>query len=480
MARTRTIVLSAAGACALAAAFLASGGCDHPRDPATMPDVLLVSLDTLRADRLSCYGNAHDTSPVIDALAARGLRFADAMAPSGNTAPSHMSVLTGLHPLAHGVMNRDLDSTTLLALNEQVPTLAQVVAEAGWSTAAITQDGQLLEELGFGRGFETTDFVHDDFQGRIASLDRYLATQAPDRPQFVFLHTYEPHGPYLPPRSADFETFYGRYTDASYDGPFRTVTERLMAAPPGAKIATEQLEAMDDPGPDDVRFLSDLYDENVRWTDHLVGKLFDAWSLHRDMSNTIVVLFSDHGEQFMEHGAFGHHGGLWQEIVHVPLVVAGPGVDRRVVAETVSLTGLPAALLALLDVDAPGEMEPALGDLGAAPGEAVSRPGVAIQQMLLRSRGVAFHGATDADGHYLEEVHEDGATEFLFDRAADRAERANLLPGGDADALRRAVELARTKSLAFARAHPVQALGDGASEELRKQLELLGYLGKDE
>jgi arylsulfatase A-like enzyme len=442
-----------------------------------MPDVLLVSLDTLRADRLSSYGHSRDTTPNLDRLAARGLRFADAIAPSVHTAPSHMSVLTGMLPFAHGVFNRDLASPTVFALESGVPTLPQLMGEAGWSTAAMVQEGQLLPEVGFARGFDAADFVHDSFLGRVAALDAYLATQPADAPQFVFVHTYEPHAPYLPPRVFDFETFYGRYHDRTYDGGFKAATEKLLAGPPGAKIGAPQFDAVKDPFPEDVQFLSDLYDENVRWTDHVFGKLLATWDEHRDLENTIVIVFSDHGEAFQEHGRFGHEEGLFRELVHVPLIVAGPGVTAGVVEETTALLGLPAGLLTLLDVDVPSTMAPPIAALAGGGSE----PATVDLQLYQRSKNRVSLGALDRLEHYTVERDAVGEYEHLFDRVADPVQARNLAPTSQERLTRWREHVAevRAGALKLAERYPVQATGEGAEAERLKQLEALGYTGDE-
>ncbi|QDU84324.1 Arylsulfatase [Planctomycetes bacterium Pla163] len=457
---------------ALAAVALCS--CSDGRDPASMPDVLLVSLDTLRADRLSSYGHTRRTTPNLDALAARGVRFADAIAPSAHTAPSHVSILTGLLPFAHGVFNRGLSNPNVLALSDGVPTLASLVAEAGWRTAAITQEGQLLPEIGIARGFDHTDFVHDSFGGRIAALDGYLAGEDRDAPQFVFLHTYEPHAPYLPPRQVGMEPFYGVYTDRAYQGPMRAATEALLDAPRGAKIGAPQFEAVAEPSADDIAFLSDLYDENVRYTDYLFGTLLEVWGSHRDLDNTLVVVFSDHGEAFYEHGAFGHHEGLYRELTHVPLIVAGPGLEPAVVDEPVGLVGLSATLLELLDVDSTADMEPAFAGLGAS-GPTVPAP--VYPQLFLRESGRSYDAGIDANEHFVLRRDGSAALEQLFDRRDDPLQRSDIgaaRPDSVRD-WRARIEAVRAASRVLAERFPVTATDAGAESERLRQLEALGY-----
>ncbi len=332
-----------------ALALLASCAREPAPDGAgARPDVLLVSLDTLRADRLSCYGNTNATSPFLDSLAAEGVRFASAHAPSTNTTPSHMSLFTGLDPMTHGVHEARPSNKPTAALRPAVRTLPQLLHAAGWRTAAFTDRGGLPPSLGFGRGFEHLRSEWESLEDKVDALGEFVR-RASDEPLFVFFHTYEVHAPYLPPRD-----LHGRFAAQDYAGRFRKRYENLVDLP--VEKAWEQkahfLSKPEDLDADDVRWLSALYDEGVAHADRELARMWELWSAARDPARTLVVVLSDHGEEFLEHQELGHKS-LHAELVRVPLIVRGPSIGRGVVEQPVSLTGVHATLLDLLGLPVP-------------------------------------------------------------------------------------------------------------------------------
>jgi arylsulfatase A-like enzyme len=321
--------------------LLAACGGDGPPDrPGNRPpDLLLVSLDTLRADRLSCYGNERETR---------------AHAPSTNTTPSHMSLFTGLDPISHGVHPARPSNKPTAALSENALTLPQLLRKAGWQTAAFTDRGGMPPSVGFGRGFEHLRSEWESITDKTDALGEHLATLERGRPLFVFFHTYETHAPYLPPRDV-----HGRFTDEAYEGRFRKRYERI--ADLGVRDAWEQkaqfLGRFDEMADADVEFLSALYDEGVAHADSRMEELWEVWGSLRDPDNTLFVVLSDHGEEFLEHDRLGHKYSLHAELVRVPLIFRGPGLGRGVVEEAVSLTGVLSTILEYLDVAPPRRLQ---------------------------------------------------------------------------------------------------------------------------
>ncbi len=310
------------------------------------PDVLLISLDTLRADALGCYGNPRRTSPTIDGLAERGVRFARCYAPAPHTAPSHVSLLSGLLPLAHGVPNASAESKRLAQLNENWPTLTELLAGDGYQTMFVCNGGQLRREMGIERAVEQFDSSTRTFAAAIEVVDAMLDDVARDEPLFSFVHTYETHAPYLPPRRMNGAPLHGRFTDREYRGVLRRTYDKLIGRiDEGAGLAAEFLADSASFKAPDIEFLVGLYHEEVLWTDNQLLRLLEAWSSRRDISNTVVVIVSDHGEQLGERGAFGHRFGLDVELVHVPLIAFGPGIEPRVEDGVVSLASVAAAIL---------------------------------------------------------------------------------------------------------------------------------------
>lgn len=278
------------------------------------PNVLLVSIDSLRADRLHCYGNPRPTSPTIDRLAARGALFEHAIAPTSWTLPSHMTLMTALPPTVHGV-NEDY-----LKLREGVPTIASVLRNDGYVTAGIVTGTYLDRRFGFGEGFDQYDDYtlvpsSPRFQRRGHSANRLarMATRWLDhwssggrkRPFFLFLHFWDVHFDYMPP--PPFDTMF----DPGYHGPIDGTVRISSTVHPGMPKK-------------DLRHLIALYDGEIRSTDTSLGQVV-AWLRNAGvLDHTIVVVVSDHGDEFLEHGTVGHRSSLYDELIHVPIVFRYP------------------------------------------------------------------------------------------------------------------------------------------------------------
>jgi arylsulfatase A-like enzyme len=285
------------------------------------PNVLLVSLDTLRARSVSAYGSPRKTTDAFDRLlAAPGALFEQAIAPFPNTFPSHMSLFTGLYARSHGV--------TSLVFHRLAPewrTLAEVLQAARYATAAFTENGFLRAEAGFRRGFgryvEEKSPVHSD-QGEIAStFGQGLAwlREHRDVPFFLFLHTYQVHWPYLPP-----EDYRAYFVDGSR---------------PPAGAAADLL----------------AYEQEVRYTDDHLRDVLGELELLGLADRTLVVVTSDHGEEFGEHGQRFHNFQLYGEVLRVPLAMRLPGsipAGLRVSAP-VSLVDVMPTILDLLGLPVP-------------------------------------------------------------------------------------------------------------------------------
>lgn len=465
-----------ATSCALGAA-LALLGCGPSKTPANL---VLVSLDTLRADRLSCMGYGRPTTPTLDALAARGTRFADCWAASTRTAPSHMSLFSGLEPLAHGVWNVSAGAGARAALSPERPTLPEVLAAAGWRTGMLCDSGNVHPALGFGRGFELISAEPTALADKAAGIAEFLESRD-GRPEFLFLHSYEPHAPYLPGPSDR-----GRFTEAGYAGEFLKRVAALAGAERGTAYAEAGrfLEPFEGLGAADVRFLSDLYDENVAHTDRQLGQLLSQLE-QAAQGPTWWVVTSDHGEEFMEHGVLGHSGGLSRELLHVPLILVGPDAAPHVDSAPVGLVDLANTLEELLGLtpSLPGRSF-AARVRGAAP----ESPGLLGQQLHLPGSGQAWYGLRRGRLHYVlfEPLAQaggepgeasGGSRGALFDLVQD--------PAGERDASQRLPQpakelrarlLERRQALEQQLAlYPPAGLG-AASQELDRQLESLGYL----
>lgn len=320
-------------------------------------DVLLIVVDTLRADALSSYGNPANTSPVLDALAKDGIRFDEVLTQAPNTATSHATLFTGLYPWTHRVANLTSLEHGTAGLPPAFITVAERFEAAGYKTAAFTDGGPLGLAWNLMQGFET---LEGRFEGATAKVDQaldYYAKDAGDAPLFTLLHTYEVHEPYLPPleyveRFNSNPGYNGRVKQSELAA--RALRDSGGETEPNGKILFEHKADFD---AEDVRYLWDLYLGEVAFTDHELGRLFDALKASGRYDDMTIIVTADHGEEFGEHGQFGHLD-LNRETLHVPMIVKlpvgtydewrGKSVDVRV-----NQVDAHATLLSMLDADWP-------------------------------------------------------------------------------------------------------------------------------
>ncbi len=345
----------------LASAALLAAGCSG----ASRPDVLLVTIDTLRQDRMSLYGYARPTTPRIDALAREALIFTHAQSPRAKTTPAIASLLTGLHPHDHGV--RDL----ALPLDRNVPVLAERFRAAGYRTIGIVGNWVLSDERsGLARGFDTWDETLPDTLGvppddvpqrratsltdaAIAALELYdplAATDGERAPWFCWLHYMDPHGVYDPPGEH-------RFSPGEPDWLPETFPDDPLHSPRLADYNVPE-EARGPDGRVDLARVRDLYDGEIRYVDAELGRLFDALDACGMLDDTLIVLTSDHGESLGEHLYWFEHGFYTYEVTcRVPLLVRLPNSLRFEVPAglrhgDLSLVDLGPTLLDLVDLPA--------------------------------------------------------------------------------------------------------------------------------
>jgi arylsulfatase A-like enzyme len=309
----------------VAALLVLAGGCSEEPAPAgspLRPNVLMISVDTLRADHVSAYGHDRPTTPAIDALAEEGVLFENAYSHAPVTSVSHMSLLTSLQPEAHGVsMWTDVATSRL---SESIPTLATVLREHGYQTAARTAGGYMAGVFGFDQGFSAFHETYELEQAVDESLEelRSLA-KGSERPFCYLLHTFAVHAPYMPE-----EPYRGMFADPAYSGSILSDREVLVreAGPEWAAQNRAYWKRVEPDDPADLQHLRDLYDAGIRRTDDQLARFLRELERSGLLKHTLIVFLSDHGDEFMEHGQFLHKQ-LYQELLHVPLVIRFAG-DR--------------------------------------------------------------------------------------------------------------------------------------------------------
>lgn len=318
------------------------------------PHVILISVDTLRADHLGCYGYAPRTSPRLDEFARQSVRFANAFSQASWTLPSHMSVMTSQYPHVHGVEEGEH------ALAEGTPTLAKALSGEGYYNAAFVSWVYLGRKYGFASGFnEFNELLPPPELVDSATSSAFKAEQVTDRaiewlnrdhsrPFFLFVHYFDPHINYEPPSPLD------KMFDPGYHGPAKGTFGWLRKYIKGLHHRPKRIGARE------LQHVTALYDGEIRYTDTHLGRLFDAIEATVGLDNCLIAFTSDHGEEFDEHGSMeGHQWTLYDEVVHVPLIVRLPGGAQagRVVTSPVELIDIPATILGRLGLAAPSTFQ---------------------------------------------------------------------------------------------------------------------------
>jgi arylsulfatase A-like enzyme len=425
----------------------ALAGC---RDEPRRPSVLLVSIDALRADRLTVYGYPRPTSPFLAELGASGTVFANAFVNTHGTTTSHTTMLSGLYQGTHGVGMESSSDVVRSPIPAAVPLVQELLRAAGYATIGITDGGNVGKKFGFARGFE----VFDDRGGGIRwtgpRLERALAearSQRPAAPVFAFFHTYAVHSPYDP--APEYR--------------------RLLGIPDSVEPATTRLlrdhvQDAERLGGDRLAAISALYDAEIRQADDELRALFARLRSSGVLDNCLVIVTSDHGEEFGEHGGLLHRGLLYEELLRVPLLVAGdggPGGRRE--TRLVSTVDIVPSILGHVGVPLPRGL----------PGRSFLAParGGGEERVFAQYGGSRFAVRTPA---WKLIASQSGKLE-LYDLASDPGERENLAEVREEvrDRLRGALEEWRSRQRPVAQSGPELAF---EAEEIER-LRALGYLG---
>ena len=449
--------------------LLLSLGCTEtplPPPPAVAnpvpPDVVLVVIDTLRADRLGAYGGGATTSPSIDQMAAEGLRFDRAYAQSGWTLASFTSLFTGLLPHQHRVGRSPTDPDRFGRLPPARTTLAEVFQAQGYATAAVANNTFLAPEFGLHQGFDSYDWqgarndAHRSADETVAAALAWLNAQP--GPAFVVVHMMEPHLDYLPP---DWAVAAVGAPEAP-QVPTPLTHGALKAAVDSGTLRTD--------GVDREGILA-RYDAEIRVADRAVGTLRAGIAARG--RPTLTVLTSDHGEEFWEHGAFEHGHSLHGELVRVPLIATGPGLAVGTVSTVVQHLDVFQGLVATAGAARPPETQGASVFAVAAATDVPDR--VAIAENTLYGDPLV----SIVDPKHRLVVNQRTQAGTLWAVAADGSELVRLEgPSAETEALRLRGVLARVRGGTLDPVEPelVTSIED---RETFLQLQSLGYLDVD-
>ncbi len=422
--------------------------------------LILISIDCLRADHVGAYGYGRPTTPNLDAFASESTLFRDAMAVSSYTLPTHASMLTGLPPSFHGATQRR-------RISRSVESLPELLSSEGYRVQGVVSAPFLAPVYGFADGFDTYKLSSVRAAGLV---DQALALldEGAGFPRFLFLHLFDAHHPYSPPGEF-IERFGGRTEDIS-----KLHARIQKGIPPDSDAFIEQARS--------------LYDGEIAYVDQELGRFFEELRKRGLYDSSLVVVTADHGEAFFEHGHWehgrpwrGNGPGLYQELLHVPLLVKRPGQKKgEAVAGLVSQMDIFATFL---EAAGSARKSPWSGSLlraldrDYALSEFLATPqgGGAILQVAIRRGALKYLASYSADA--LSELL-DGAPseEALYDLATDPGERRSLLADGDAreDALRETLHDYLEAARARRAASDTEEVN--LDPELRRKLESLGYI----
>ena len=323
-------------------------GCRRVEAPAPRPDVVLITIDTLRSDRVSFNGYSRQTTPFLDELANQGVRFATAYSSSSWTVPGMASLMTGLQPDHHGVQRGLVEEGEIVGqevLDDRFNLLAESLREAGYRTFGVSANLHLAEQFGFAQGFDhyvNLGFANAD---RIAPVLEEWRGELRSRtsPYFLWIHYFDPHDPYRP-HSPWFENPVPELAgDFTVEKPVILRRLYFLNSPDGRRRAPRRLKK-------ELRIAKAAYDAEIHYTDDQIRQAFEVLGLGSD---ELIVVTSDHGEEFFEHGHLGHGQDLHEEQVRVPLILRLPDNQHQglVIEDPISLVDVAPTILDFLRIE---------------------------------------------------------------------------------------------------------------------------------
>jgi arylsulfatase A-like enzyme/cytochrome c biogenesis protein CcdA len=457
-----------------------------PRSTASsgQPNVLLISIDTLRADHLGSYGDTRGLTPALDQLASEGVVFEHAFTSAPWTLPAVASLLTGLYPDRHGagaIVNRR-DPLGRSALPDDVATLATLLRAHGYMTHAIVTNPYLALRYGFGRGFDTYDNVTIESETFLVLKDttmvrlltwlapalvvgdrgttvsarsaHWLTHRSSQRPFFLWLHYIDPHPPYNRAGSTRHKSFR---TDSVF-APSAGEIDLTLTSPGVARLRSGEIRL----SAEEKDLVRGLYRDEVASVDAAVGTVLGALDASGMRADTLVICVADHGEEFWEHGGVEHGHTVYEELIHLPLILRWPGhlLAGARVSQVVRIVDVLPTALELLGLPLP----PSLDGQSLMPvlrGDEPAGRVALVENMLFSEERTGLRTATRKYVRWAD------GKEEVYDLVSDPGERRDLA-GVDGE-----IEPLRALFAAQRRQQPVTArLGAGPAELLRQ----LGYL----
>jgi len=418
------------------------------------PNIILISIDALRADHLSCYGYHRNTSPNIDQLAREGILFKNCFSQATWTRASHASIFFSQYVWRHKVDTFDKPLHSLSV------TLAEILKNENYATAGFTGGIVVSSKYQFNEGFEIFDdgplvgWERCEISSYIDKLLSWLESVR-NRKFFLFIHTYDVHDPYNPPPA-----YFDLYTKGPCEGKHLRTSRGIALN----KLDASKLT------PEETDYIMAVYDGGINYVDEQLRKIFEKLDQLGIADNTIIILTADHGEAFKEHGKLGHCGKPYMEEVRVPLIIKGPGITKnRIYENYVQHIDILPTILEILNIPKRKEMQgrsilPLLsdGEIEQYPRTYSGGPTCSQGIFSLRTREWTYIMNRDGPGE-------------LYDRINDPRERNNIIEKTPLIAQELKKELEDFIALT-SEGKPQVAEKIHIDEELKEQLKSLGYL----
>ena len=430
----------------------------EPDPVPSMPNVIIVLVDTVRADHMSLYGYERKTTPFIDEFASEAMVFERARSQAACTFPSVNTLFTSRY--AFDFYRQESGE---MGIPDEYPTLAEILRAQGYRTIAVSASPIVRNtpskenpSAGFGRGFEVFDETCLWNTAQCVNNRALKLLDGLEEPFFIYLHYMDPHAHYSPPKSYSRQ-FAGPYEGHDFiaAGHNKEIAEMLFADGPEVKITDR-----------DIQHLVDLYDDEIGYFDGQLQKLFNLWQGQGLIDRSVVVVTSDHGEEFLEHNQVGHCRGLWDTLTRVPLVMRLPDVEggRRIEAP-VQLIDIVPTLLDNIGIDFPAFEAEGVSLVGLFEGDIPIRQYAYSDQSRYRS--------TD-DGAWQLILDGEASTATLFSLTSDPLAQRDLFSGShpEVERLSNALNLWLKETGQWLNFDAALAASKAKEEELRA----LGYL----
>ncbi|MFT7667405.1 MAG: arylsulfatase A-like enzyme [Planctomycetota bacterium] len=468
----KTLLGSLVAACALSA-------CGSPEEVVREPTgeeklVVVVIVDTLRQDALGCYGNETAQTPRIDQIAAEGVRFDQAISASGWTLPSVASILTGTWPSMHKALGK---ASRLTPITNDLPVAAEVFRKAGYGTLGFANAAFLSPLLGLDRGFDLFDHRHaynQEIRRADATVDDALLaiSERPAEDLFLLVHLFDAHLDYDPPDG--------------YIKPF--VGARRDPAPPLSMAECMGLrEDKASPSAANLEYIRGLYQGEVAFVDRAIGRLVDGLTELNRWDKTTLVLTSDHGEEFWDHGGFEHGHTLYDELVRVPLIVRTPqssGNSTHSTERMVRTIDIMPTLFELSGVKSPASFE------GKSLTGSLQEGGTPHRVLPAFSQGTLYGAEklswrTERYSLILDQAQKGPDAVELYDIQKDPLQLQNIASQEPQVAQELSAALGRFLNKMLARAKTISTpelkdMGPTTIKKYVESLDKLGYTGRDD